>query len=342
MTRSVTAGIMRSLGFLLPVTLLLLLRASPCRADTGTETTPSISVEAEADKGTITIGELIQYTILIRHAPSIRILGGIQFPNSRDFEVKSTEDIPAHEEDGSTVSGKKFLITAYGLGDFVIDEAAINYLDENGTQKSIRSNRLYITVESVDKSGKPKTDIRPIKKPWDMKSQLLRKGLTAGMIGLSLLCLFLLGNYLRKLKKAPSRQEEILSPYDEAMRDLNRLFESTLIREGKVKQYYYALSETIKRYLERRFSFRASEQTTEEILKEIKRQKFDDALRQSIRSFLEEVDIVKFALYFPPPAEISRINQDAIRLVEKTKPANEIPEPGGNDSPKPVPQKASR
>ena len=51
-----------------------------------------------------------------------------------------------------------------------------------------------------------------------------------------------------------------------------------------------------------------------------------------------EVDIVKFALYFPPPAEISRINRDALGIVEKTKPAEE-PAPAGAELPLPESRK---
>jgi len=320
------------------IVVLLIILPPRLRADA--KEISSISIEAETDKGMITIGELLQYTILVRHTASIRILGTIQFPNPRDFEVKTEKEIPVRTEDGKQISGRQFTVTAYGLGDFVIDEATVSYLDENGEQKNIQSNRLYITVESVDKTGKAKVDIRPIKKPWDMQSQILKQSLTAGTAFLLTVFIFFLWRYFGKRKKTEVRTEEILSPYEEAIRDLNRLFESSLIREGKVKQYYYALSEAIKRYLEKRFLFRASEKTTDEILREIRKLKFEDPLRQSIRLFLEEVDIVKFALYFPPPAEISRINRDALGIVEKTKPAEEL-SPAGAERPLPESRKAA-
>lgn len=280
----------------------------------------SITVQSEVNKGIITIGEIVQFTVTVRHKPGIRIIQPIEFPNSREFEVKSAEALPPTEKNGVVTESKRFAITAYGLGDFVIDEIPIGYLDETGQEQSTQTNRLYITVASVDKSGKPQADIRGLKKPWTLTSKIMKNILIGGIAFLAVILGALLWKILRRTGRTGTATDEVLLPHDEALRDLQRLFESSLIREGKVKQYYYRLSEILKHFLERRFLFQASEKTTEEIAKNLRSLEIDDMTRNSLREFLEEADIVKFAVYFPPPNEIMRINQAAVRLVQAMKP----------------------
>ena len=133
----------------------------------------NISVRAEINKGAITIGEKVQYTVLVRHSPKIRLLGSIEFPNPGEFHVGASKEIAPLKDKDIVSAGRRFEISAFGLGEFVIEEIPIQYLDEKGVQHEIRTNRLYITVESVDKSGKVKTDIKGIKGPAELKTKLL-------------------------------------------------------------------------------------------------------------------------------------------------------------------------
>jgi len=279
----------------------------------------SISVRADVNKGFVTIGEHVQCTVLVRHSSAIRLLSSIEFPNTRDFEIKVSRDISPKEEKGVMISGRQFEIAAYGLGEFVIEGIPIQYMSASGEQKEIRTNRLYITVESVDKSGKPKSDIRGIKGPADLPS-------TIGRWMLVLIFLLLLaasGMILWKRfvhgKPLSPVDNVVLTPHEEAYQALRRLYDSSLIREGRVKEYYIRLSEIIKRYLERRFEFSAVEKTTEEIVSDLRHIELDGAIRSAIRGFLDDTDIVKFAKYLPEPQEIVAINRQSMNIVDKTK-----------------------
>lgn len=283
-----------------------------------------VTVRAEVNKAVVTIGERIRCTVFIRHAPKVRITSAIEFPNPRDFEIKVSKDIPAKEEKGIVMTGRTFEIAAYGLGDFVIEEIPVHYLTSQGSEREISTNRIYVSVQSVDKSGKPKTDIRGIKPPVDLPSELHR-WLAGCLSGIFLILggMFLLAR-LRRKKTAREEAEVSLSPHDEAYQALRNLYDSSLIREGKVKVYYFRLSEIIRRYLERRFEFAAVEKTTDEISKDLRQIALEDTAKRLIREFLEEVDIVKFAKYLPEPREIVLINKRATEIVEKTKPADPV------------------
>lgn len=282
----------------------------------------TITVRAEINKGFITIGERVLYTVFIRHAPKIRVLSPVEFPNTRDFEVKSSRNITPKKENELVIEGCQFEITAYGLGEFVIDEISIRYLSEDGAQHEIRTNRIYVTVESVDKSGKPKMDIRGIKGPVNLPSTLIVWMALVTAILLLTLSGFLLWKKFAHAKEMQASQETILSPHDEAYQALRRLFDSPLIREGRVKEYYYRLSEIIKCYLERRFQFSAIEKTTSEITKDIEDVGIDDLMKHSITQWLTDADIVKFAKYLPEPQEIILMNKRGMEIVDKTKPVD--------------------
>lgn len=281
---------------------------------------PDITVRAEVNKAFVTIGERIICSIFIRHAPKIRLASAIEFPNSRDFEIKSVRDIPGKEEKGIVITGRNFEIAAYGLGEFVIDEIPVKYLAADGTEKEIKTSRIYITVQSVDKKGKPKQDIRGIKPPADLPSEL-KKWILAGTTGVVVLVLLIaLYLFFRSRETQIETPAVILPPHEEAYQALQTLFDSTLIREGHLKEYYVRISEIIRRYLERRYDFAAVEKTTDEIFKSLRESRIADGAKVVIKEFLLESDMVKFAKYRPEPREIVLINKKATDIVDKTKP----------------------
>jgi hypothetical protein len=85
------------------------------------------------------------------------------------------------------------------------------------------------------------------------------------------------------------------------------------------------VSDTIRWYLEERFSFRAPERTTEEFLYELQG---TDLLtpdqKTSLGEFLQSCDLVKFARYEPGEPELRDLHDSALRLVEETEPGPAI------------------
>lgn len=286
---------------------------------------PDITVRAEVNKAFVTIGERIICSVFVRHAPKIKLASTIEFPNSRDFEIKSVKEIPDKEEKGIVMTGRNFEIAAYGLGEFVIDEIPVKYLAADGAAKEIKTNRIYITVQSVDKKGKPKQDIRGIKPPADLPSDLKKWVMAGTVLTVILGLLIFLLLFLRSRKPRIETSAVILSPHEEAYQSLQTLFDSPLIREGQLKEYYVRISEIIRRYMERRYDFAAVEKTTDEIFKNLRDLKIADGAKAVIKEFLLDADMVKFAKYRPEPREIVLINKKATDIVDKTKPV-ETPE----------------
>lgn len=114
--------------------------------------------------------------------------------------------------------------------------------------------------------------------------------------------------------------QAIVSPVPPHVRAKQRLAEAlTLI--GQPREFCIAVSDTLRVYLEERFSFRAPERTTEEFLLDLR--KTDLLMRDqkdSLEDFLTRCDLVKFAKYEPREPELRDLHASALRLVEETEP----------------------
>ena len=102
-------------------------------------------------------------------------------------------------------------------------------------------------------------------------------------------------------------------PADEvALEALRRLETRRLPVDGKFKEYYVAVSEILRRYLEDGFGVAALEETTEELLYDLGRHGFDRELLNRVRSMSETSDLVKFAKYEPTI-------EDAVRELDRVR-----------------------
>jgi len=94
-----------------------------------------------------------------------------------------------------------------------------------------------------------------------------------------------------------------------------------LIEQGKVKEFYIAITNIVRFYIERRFRIRAPEQTTEEFLEAVSKDHvFDSPTRNTLRQFLSHCDMVKFAKYQPEMNEIQKAFDITRDFIEQTKP----------------------
>ena len=281
-----------------------------------------ISVKAEINRAEITIGDPVEYTVQIRHGAKVKILSQVPPPPEDLFKIKKVEDI--NRKDGrQAVEGRKFILTAFRLGDFVLDPVRIEYRTGDAPPKSLETSKIYITVKSVAK-GEEKKDIRGIKSTLAL-IQKLGWGI-AVPIGLALLgiAFFLYRKYRKNPELFFKPAEPPLTPEEEALNSLNRLFDSDFMRRGKIKEYYLKLSSILRVYFEKRFHVLAVESTTYEILLELSKKEVERGLLEKIREVLEWADLAKFAKWVPEPAQVILINQKAKQIIEAAKP---VPEP---------------
>jgi hypothetical protein len=285
----------------------------------------SVSVKAELDRAFVTIGDRVEYRITVRHGPTVQIISDLVPPASEGFEVKEVHEF-SEKEGKELVQGRRIVLTGYQLGEFILEPVTVKYRTARGDEKSIQTNRLYVTIQSVEPSEKAKTDIRgpkgviEIPRSWRGLWGLVLTALAAGA------GIYLWWRKKRRRGEGGSLQEPALSPEDEALLRLNRLFDSDLLKRGKLKEYFLELSEVLRAYFERRFEILAIESTTSEILRDLKEKEVPGELRREIEEVLEAADLVKFAKWKPLAADIVKTNQKAKGIIEMARPRQ--PEPG--------------
>jgi len=102
------------------------------------------------------------------------------------------------------------------------------------------------------------------------------------------------------------------------VRAKNKLREAlSLISDPRL--FCIAVSDALRVYLEERFDFRAPERTTEEFLLDLQQTPLlSSAQKESLATFLQECDLVKFARFEPHEDELRRLHDAALRLIDET------------------------
>lgn len=162
-------------------------------------------------------------------------------------------------------------------------------------------------------------DIRDIKGPLSLPWEagwLWRALLFAALAAVVALLIYFLRRRRRKLA-APEGKP--LLPDEEALLELDRLRDEHLPEAGKIKEYFFRLSAIVRWYLERRFGVPASEQTTEEFLRDMTQKNFlNEDQKKTMKAFMEHSDLVKYAKYLASLAECRKGDEVARRLIEET------------------------
>lgn len=282
---------------------------------TAAEERPPIAVKAELSDAFITVGDPVEYTISIRHHPSIKVLSIPPPPTADMFEIKKIEEFH-REEDGQAVEGRHITLTTFRLGEFILDPLKIDYLDMVGNAKSIQTEQIYLTVKSVAE-GEAKLDIRGIKSVISIPAhyrEIIVISLAAIFFGI---LVFFIIRMIKKRREAGSGPATNLSPEESALQALNALFDSDLLRTGNFKFYYLQLSDILRNYFERRLQIQAIESTTDEIIKKLQEKRINTELTEKITEVLQTADLAKFAKWKPEPAYVVRINKQSKGIIEE-------------------------
>jgi hypothetical protein len=284
--------------------------------DTNRKTYP-VTAAAEIDKTPVSIGDKVKYSIIVNTPKKY----AIRFPdfgdNLADFSIKDF---------GSSESGiftrtlsQWYVLDTYETGTLTIPQVAVQYREKGSDEwHEIVIDEIKVEVLSLLGDADKKSAIRDIRGPRSLSDFQYLYIALAVIIAAIIIALIIL--YMKKRKNA----EEIIVPprpaHEIAYEALIELKNKDLTGTGKVKEYYFALSDIVRHYLENRFYLKAPEMTTEEFLSHLRE---TDQLRPDhkglLREFLSNCDLVKFAKYLPEEKENESSFGSAERLVDQTK-----------------------
>jgi hypothetical protein len=114
-----------------------------------------------------------------------------------------------------------------------------------------------------------------------------------------------------------ARRRKPIAPPDE--RALGALAEAAVMFEGDPRQFSFAVSEIVRRYVEETFRVRASQRTTEELLADLMLDRSPVAPhRTALGEFLRYCDLAKFAGWSLSPADRTAMLVSAQTFVRAT------------------------
>jgi len=280
-----------------------------------------VAVYARVEPDTVTIGQRFRYTLEVTSAPDVELMLSQPTEMLGDFTIVDFGDLPPARKDGTAVVTRWFTLVGYAAGEHWLTSPPVRYRLPGEGMADAPEAGVRVSVESVLAKAPDATDIRDVKPiepvPVDWRPAMILGGALLGILALGAALYRLLNRPRRGLIAPPPR------PAHEVARNaLERLRRRRLVETGAFKEYYSALTDIVRAYLEHRFQVRAPEMTTEEfLLASARGGRLAATHRALLGEFLRESDLVKFARHHPAITDAERAWTAARRFVDETAPA---------------------
>jgi len=301
---------------ILTTLVLLYLQLSAAMTDR-----PMIEVNSFVDSSLITIGDLITYTITIDYADSLAIEKPGEGVHLGQFEIKDYTIHDPVQNDNRIFQKYEYVISVYDTGRFVIPPFPIAYFPKDSISRYqlMEASAIPIYVKSV--IADEERELRDIKKPLEIPFNYLFVGSLVAIGLLLLVIVYLAYKFYKKRKEKGyliKTQQPLMPAHEVALASIAALLAEHLLEKREIKTFYSRLSEILRRYIENRYYVLALEETSAEILAEMKTQDLSKDSHDLLQDFLELSDFVKFAKYIPAESENVRYIDIAKQFITST------------------------
>jgi hypothetical protein len=214
---------------------------------------------------------------------------------------------------------RSFRITSYDSGYYAIPPYRFVV---NGDTLETEALMLEVNTVPVDTSQA----FRDIKAPLEVPPpppDYTWLWWTGGILVFLIVAGFALWMFLkwRKKKNIPPPPPPPVPLHIRMLEQLEQLKAQGLAEKGMVKEFYTALTDILRAYIEERFRVPAMEQTSDEIMHSFRSLAVDDQSRYYLKQILLLADMVKFAKETPTAFENEMSMNNAFGFVKGTTPA---------------------
>lgn len=299
--------------------------------------TPTVRATLEPDS--ISIGDRFTLTIDVEkdlvqsiYFPAFNI-GPTEGEKPQFGTIECIEDHPTDtlEHNGRRLHlRKRYTLTAFDEGIYNLGRPSVLYADKNivDTLYGVKdSMRLVVNSVAIDTTMMVRA-IKPV------KNMPFRFGEISGYLGIGLgvllligLAIYLLSRYLAKRGKKITdlfKPEPPIPAHIVAITALEALQNQKLWQNNKHKEYYSALSDILRTYIDGRFGVGAMEMTSDEIIEAVKTLDLPTKSAMDLVYVLRNADLVKFAKASFDAAENESAYSKVYYFVEETKPVEEV------------------
>ncbi|WP_066758329.1 BatD family protein [Crocinitomix algicola] len=280
------------------------------------------------DRSSIKIGEQIHMNLSFEYANpnGDAVLGWPQIDDYLGNDIEVVEKWIDQEKiinptEKTYRREQNFMLTVFEEGEYLIPPQEITL---NDSTYSTDSTIILVETVQVDTS-QGIFDIKPIYSvnyPFSERSKdWLKENWYWIAIILAIILGFFIYRYIQKNKDtAPLTEEEVIIPaHIIALNTLDKLLKEEAWKSEHKKNYYSELTDTVRSYLENRFEIHAMEQTTREIIQDLKKSNITEEDKVYLRKILREADMVKFAKFAPNDEDAYAYLQKSIDFVNRTK-----------------------
>jgi hypothetical protein len=269
-----------------------------------------VKINVELDTNRALIGDQLRLHLSVEKPVGIHIV----FPELRDTLTRKIEIVSETSTDTTSVRqnretlSRDLQITVFDTGFFEIPSLRFITTSQDSLD-TLQTSPIYFEIVSV----KSDTTLRDIKgnyrAPVNMAEiyAYMKENYPYGLVAVGVVFLiWYLVRYIRRRlgkSKVVSREVTLELPEVIALRELGKLKEEKPWLNHKVKLYYTGISDILRTYIESRFQIMALEQTTDEILRELKSVGCDASDHTNLAGILKLADLVKFAKVIPGDEE---------------------------------------
>lgn len=249
------------------------------------------------------------------------------------FEILGKKLAVEASADGTTKTFTfELQLLCFEVGIHELGPIRVRITSASGQLLELESNTRSIEVKSLlanepDAQLEPPTD--PVVIEQDDYRLLIILGVLLAIALGALLAWMFMRWWQRRDRPAPAPPPPP-PPWETALAELRELERgrATALSEGHTEEWVDAVSDSIRAYLGRRFGFHGLESTTDEIAEELGRAGSLTIEPHDAVGFLGQCDLVKFARASLADEASHALIEDALALVERTRPAAGMQEGG--------------
>jgi hypothetical protein len=299
-----------------------------------------IKLTVTADRDKLTIADQLTLTVAVEADPGFEVdmpdlapqLGALRI---RDFRTPPVETTANGKQIHKQVYKADFLVS----GQYTIPAVTAHYRDHRKDDKAspspnadtnaiaeaprgeLTTEPFTLEVTSLHEGEFDPAKFRDVRPAATLKADWSRKWIALGAMALGGVAVVAIIALVLRRRMRRGERLIVIPPHEWAFQQLAALAAEKLIEEGRIKEFYYRLSEIARTYIELRFGLMAPERTTEEFLDEMRNSNaLPEQYQPALRGFLESCDMVKYALYEPTTDEIERSFNSARDFVSETQP----------------------
>lgn len=284
----------------------------------------------EGEQTALTVGDRATLTLEVQHAAgTVAILPTLDASISwGELELVSAQPPTVIEnEDGSLTTRQSFVVALFAPGSFSAPPLAVRMTDRSGDSYEISPPPLTLTVDSV--LTEPEPALR------DLKAQAAVRGIGPLQVALGTLGLALAaagGWWLWRRGVAGGLRAT--SAMERALAELNKLAAAGLAEQGKFKDLYLGVSQTVRRHLQRELAIEVEDRTTRELRARLRRSPLSAQAARRLIELLAECDMVKFSEATPSVEGAQALLDEARAVVREVSEARATP-PAAQAAPAP-------